>query len=122
MSFNFRQHRVVFIIIGLLIVIGVGVAPFMSASCGTRPSSAQNEAKVLEQLRAATRGGVLPSEDVVARIETSYPNTKAAGLARMVRARIKLKANDAAGAAALLESSLVRDRTALGDYALLLRA
>jgi soluble lytic murein transglycosylase len=122
LSFNFRQHRVVFIIIGLLIVIGVGIAPFMSASCGTRPSSAQNEAKALEQLRAATRGGVLPSEDVVARIETSYPNTKAAGLARMVRARIKLKANDAAGAAALLESSLVRDRTALGDYALLLRA
>ncbi|MBD0325711.1 MAG: transglycosylase SLT domain-containing protein, partial [Pyrinomonadaceae bacterium] len=95
---------------------------FMSASCGTRPTSAQNEAKALEQLRNATRGGVLPAEDVVARIENSYPNTKAAALARIVRARIRMKANDAASAASLLDSSLVRDRTSLGDYALLLRA
>ncbi len=121
MVFNFRQHRITFIIIGLLIVIGAGVAPFMSASCSTRPSSAQSEAKALEQLRAATRGGVTPAEDVVARIETAYPNTKAAGLARIVRARIKLKANDGAGAAALLDSSVISDRTALGDYALLIR-
>ena len=121
MSFNFRQHRLTFIIIGLAVVIGASVAPFMSASCSTRPS-AQNEAKALEQLRSATRNNVLPSEDVAARIEKDYPNTKAAGLARIVRARIKLKANDAAGAATLLDSSLIRDRTALGDYALLLRA
>jgi soluble lytic murein transglycosylase len=121
LNFNFRQHRITFIIIGLVIVIGASIAPFMSASCSTRPS-AQNEAKALEQLRSATRNDVLPGEDVVARIEADYPNTKAAGLARMVRARIKLKANDAAGAATLLDSSVVRNRTALGDYALLLRA
>ncbi|HEX8492418.1 MAG TPA: transglycosylase SLT domain-containing protein [Pyrinomonadaceae bacterium] len=122
MSFNFRQHRITFIIIGLVIVIGAGVAPFLSASCSTRPSSAQNETKALEQLRTVTRSNALPSEDVAARIERDYPNTKAAGLARIVRARIKLKANDAAGAASLLDASVIRDRTALGDYALLLRA
>jgi soluble lytic murein transglycosylase len=121
LSFNFRQHRIAFIIIGLVIVIAAGVAPFLSASCSTRPS-AQNETKALEQLRSATRNNVLPSEDVAARIEKDYPNTKAAGLARIVRARIKLKANDPAGAATLLDSSIIRDRTALGDYALLLRA
>jgi soluble lytic murein transglycosylase len=121
LSFNFRQHRITFIIIGLVIVIGASVAPFMSASCSTRPS-AQNETKALEQLRGVTRGGALPAEEVVARIETDFPNTKAAGLARIVRARVKLKANDAAGAASLLDSSVVRDRTAIGDYALLLRA
>lgn len=121
MSFNFRRHRITFIIIGLTVVIGASIAPFMSASCSTRPS-APNEAKALEQLRNSTRNNVLPAEEVVARIETDFPNTKAAGLARIVRARIKLKANDPAGAAALLDSSLVRDRTALGDYALLLRA
>jgi soluble lytic murein transglycosylase len=121
LSFNFRQHRFTFIIIGLVLVIGAALAPFMSASCSTRPP-AQNEAKALEQLRNATRNEVLPAEETLARMETDFPNTKAAGLARMVRARIKLKANDAAGAAALLDSSVVRDRTALGDYALLLRA
>ncbi|HEY0384677.1 MAG TPA: tetratricopeptide repeat protein, partial [Pyrinomonadaceae bacterium] len=121
MSFNFRQHRLTFIIIGLVVVIGAGVAPFMSASCSTRPS-AQNEAQALEQLRAATRKDVLPAEETLARIETGFPNTKAAGLARIVRARLKLKANDPAGAAALLDSNVVRERTAIGDYALLLRA
>lgn len=121
LSFNFRQHRIAFIIIGIVIVIGAGVAPFLSASCSTRPS-AQNETRALEQLRSATRNNVLPSEDVAARIERDYPNTKAAGLARIVRARIKMKANDPGGAAALLDSSIIRDRTALGDYALLLRA
>jgi soluble lytic murein transglycosylase len=121
LSFNFRQHRITFIIIGLVIVIGASIAPFMSASCSTRTST-QNEAKALEQLRTATRRGVMPSEEIVARIEAEYPNSKAAGLARLLRARIKLKANDATGAASLLDSSIVRDRTALGDYALLLRA
>jgi soluble lytic murein transglycosylase len=121
LSFNFRQHRITFIIIGLVVVIGASLAPFMSASCSTRPQS-QNEAKALEQLRNATRNNVLPAEEVLTRIEKDFPNTKAAGLARMARARIKLKANDGAGAATLLDAGVVRDRTAIGDYALLLRA
>lgn len=121
MSFNFRQHRLTFIIIGLVLVIGASVAPFMSASCSTRPQT-QSEAKALEQLRSATRGGALPAEEMLARIESSFPKTKVAGLAQIVRARIKLKANDAAGAAAQLDSSVIRSQTVLGDYALFLRA
>ena len=122
MSFNFRQHRITFIIIGLVILIGASVAPFLSASCSTRQQGTPAELKALETLRNMTRGGVLPAEDAVARIESEFPDTKAAGLARMVRARIKLKANDYAGAASLLEASVIRQRTALGDYALLMRA
>ncbi|MBA3804823.1 MAG: transglycosylase SLT domain-containing protein [Acidobacteria bacterium] len=122
MSFNFRQHRITFIIIGLVIMIGASLAPFLSASCSTRQQGTPGELKALETLRNMTRGGVLPSEDAVARIESEFPDTKAAGLARMVRARIKLKANDYAGAAALLEAGVIRQRTALGDYALLMRA
>jgi soluble lytic murein transglycosylase len=123
LSLNFRQHRITFIIIGLIVVIGAASAPFMSASCSTRQQQGTpGELKALETLRAMTNGGVLPSEDAVARIEAEFPGTKAAGLARMVRARIKLKANDYAGAASLLEAGVIRERTALGDYALLLRA
>jgi soluble lytic murein transglycosylase len=69
-----------------------------------------------------TRGGVLPSEEVVARIESDFPRTKAAAFARLVRARIRISQKDFAGAATLLDSSLVRDYSSLGDYALFLRA
>jgi soluble lytic murein transglycosylase len=121
---NFRKHRITFIIIGLFIVIGASLAPFMSASCDTRQQQQQSagEAAALDQLRNMTRNGVLPAEDVVARFENDYPNTKLAALARMVRARIRLKAGDFNGAASLLDSSLIRTRTALGDYALYMRA
>ena len=123
MTFNFRKHRLTLIIIGLVVVIGASITPFMSASCSTRRAAeSSGEAKALEQLRNMTRGGVLPSEDAVARIETDYPNTKAAGLARILRARIKIKQGDFAGGITLLDSNVIRDRTALGDYALLLRA
>jgi soluble lytic murein transglycosylase len=123
LTFNFRKHRLTLIIIGLVVVIGASVTPFMSASCSTRHAAEPTgEAKALEQLRNMTRGGVLPSEDAVARIESDYPNTKAAGLARILRARIKIKQGDFAGGIALLDSNVIRDRTTLGDYALLLRA
>ncbi|MDT5059654.1 MAG: soluble lytic murein transglycosylase [Acidobacteriota bacterium] len=122
MTINFRQHRLTLIIIGLVVVIGASLTPFMSASCSTRHPQPSGEAKALEQLRSMTRGGVMPSEDVVARIESDFPNTLTAGLARILRARIKIKMGDFAGGIALLDSSLIRDRTALGDYALLMRA
>ncbi|MGB7923767.1 MAG: transglycosylase SLT domain-containing protein [Pyrinomonadaceae bacterium] len=124
MSFDLRKHRLTLIVVGLCVVIGGSIAPFIgSASCSTRQQpGTPAEQKALDQLRAMTRGGVLPAEDAVARIESQFPNTKAAGLARLVRARIKLQANDFGGAAAMLDASAIREHTALGDYALLMRA
>lgn len=122
MTLNFRNHRVTLILVGLVVVIGASLTPFLSASCSTQRSSPPGEGKALEQLREMTRGGVLPAEDAVARIETGFPNTKAAGLARLVRARIKIKLGDFAGGIALLDSNLISERTSLGDYALLTRA
>ncbi|HYE64044.1 MAG TPA: transglycosylase SLT domain-containing protein [Pyrinomonadaceae bacterium] len=121
MIINLRKHRITLIVIGLIIVAGASVAPFLSASCNTRPQT-PGELKALDTLRTMTRNGVLPAEDVVARIESEYPQTKAAALARMVRARIKIKAGDFDGAAGLLDSSVIAERTAIGDYALLMRA
>lgn len=120
MNINFRKHRLTLVILGLVVVIGLSISPFLSASCSTHQGS-QGEQKALETLRTMTRGGVLPSEDAVERIESSYPDTKAAGLARIVRARIKMKAGDYAGAASLLDAKVIRERTSLADYALLLR-
>ncbi len=120
MNINFRKHRLILIIIGLVLVTGLSITPFLSASCSTHQGS-QGEQKAIETLRTMTRGGVLPAEDAVERIETSHPDTKAAALARIIRARIKIKAGDYAGAASLLDSKVIRERSKLADYALLLR-
>jgi soluble lytic murein transglycosylase len=115
------KYRLTLILVGLAIIVGASLPAFMTASCLTRQQTPA-ELKALENLRAMTRGGVLPSEDVVARIESDFPRTKAAALARIVRARIKISAKDFAGAATLLDSSVIRDHSALVDYALFMRA
>lgn len=113
-------RRLLPILIAVAIVAGAALPSFLIASCQTRQASA--ETRALENLRGLTRGGVLPAEDVVKRMEADYPNTKAAALARVVRARIHLNAQDFAGAAALLDASVIAGHTALGDYALFMRA
>jgi len=122
LTFSFRKHRTTLIIIGLVVVIGASIAPFMSASCSTHTRQLPGEAEALKRLRTLTRGGVFPSEDVIARIEADFPNTKTAGLARLLRARIRINQGDFAGGISLLDSGLIRNGTALGDYALLMRA
>lgn len=92
----------------------------MTASCLTRQQTPA-EIRTLESLRALTRRGQLPADDVVSRMESEFPRTRAAGLARMVRARIRIRANDYAGAAALLNTKVIHDHTSLGDYALFMR-
>jgi soluble lytic murein transglycosylase len=116
-----RRHRVVLFVIGIAIVIGVAVPAFMTASCRTRQQTAA-EQKALENLRGMTRGGVLPAEDVVARIESEFPRSKAAALARLVRALIRINQKDFAGAASLLDSNVIGNYSTLGDYGLFMRA
>jgi len=117
---KFGDHRLILILIGLAVVGGASLPTAMIGSCLTRPQTPA-EVRALDNLRAQTRGGTLPAEDVVARLESDFPHTKAAALARMVRARIRIRANDYAGAAALLDANAIRDHTSLGDYALFMR-
>src|SRR5207237_1401116 len=91
------------------------------ASCTSLQQTPQ-EMQARETLRTMTRGGVLPSEDAVARIEKDFSKTTAGTLAKIVHARIKLNANDYAGAASLIDDSSVRNYTVIGDYALWLKA
>jgi soluble lytic murein transglycosylase len=93
----------------------------MTASLLTRQQTPA-EVRALQNLRAQTRGGILPADNVLAQVEADFPKTKAAGLARMVRARIRIRANDYAAAAALLDTNIIREHTSLGDYALFMRA
>src|SRR5216684_1200494 len=116
-----RRHQFAFIILGLIAAVGVIAPLFLIAGCRTLQQTPQ-EMKARETLRSMTRGGVLPAEDAVARIESDFPKTTAGALAKIVHARIKLKANDFAGAVTLLDSSAIRDYTVVGDYALSMRA
>jgi peptidoglycan lytic transglycosylase len=114
------KHRLVLVFVGVALA-GLASLPFlMSASCLTRQQTPA-EQRALESMRNMTRNDVLPSEDVVARIENQFPGTKAAALARILRARIKLNAKDFAGAASLLDTRVIRDRTSLADYAFFLQ-
>ena len=115
------KHRLLLIFIGIALVAVASLPFLMSASCLTRPQTPA-EQKAIDNLRSMTRNDVLPSEEVVAGIENQFPRSKAAALARMLRARIKLKAGDFAGAAALLDTGLIGEQTSLADYALSMRA
>lgn len=119
-SITVAKHRLVLIFVGVALVAVVSLPFVLSASCVTRPQTLA-EQKALDSLRSITRNDVLPSEDVVAGIENQFPRTKTAALARMLRARIKLKAGDAAGAASLLDTKLIAEQTSLAEYALSLR-
>jgi soluble lytic murein transglycosylase len=79
---------------------------------------------VIERLRALAHSdnNRLPTEASVLAVENENPDTTAAALARLLRARIKIAANDFNGAASLLDSKLFRQLTSIADYALLLRA
>ena len=114
------KHRLLLVFLGLALVAVASLPFLMSASCLTRQQT-PGEQRALETLRSMTRGDVLPSEDVVSGIETRFPRTKTAALARMLRARIKLNSKDFAGAATLLDAKVISDQTSLGDYALFMR-
>jgi soluble lytic murein transglycosylase len=116
-----RQHRFAFIFFCLIAAAGAIVPLILIAGCRTLQQTPQ-ELQARETLRAMTRGGVLPGEDAVARIEKDFSKTTAGALARIVHARIKLNAKDFAGAASLLDSNTIRDYTVISDYALSMRA
>jgi soluble lytic murein transglycosylase len=118
---TFRKHRFAFIVAGLIVGVGVIAPLFLIGGCHTLQQTSQ-ELQARETLRAMTRGGVLPGEDAVARIEADFPRTTAGALAKIVHARIKLNAKDFAGAASLLDAGAIRDYTVIPDYALSMKA
>lgn len=116
------QRRLTFAAVSFAVSLGVALLPLAAASCRSAQPRA-DDAQAVERLRTLTHGegDRLPTEAAVAALESERPNSRAAALARLVRARIKLAMNDFSGAAALLDSKLFR-LASLPDYALLLRA
>lgn len=115
-----HKRRYLLIFLGVALIAAVSLPFLMSASCLTRPQTPA-EQRALDMMRRMTRNDVLPSDDAVAAIETQFPNSKAAGLARILRARIKLNAKDYSAAAKLLDNRSIASQTSIADYALWLR-
>src|SRR5207245_10663311 len=80
-----RKHRFAFIFMSLSTVFAALAPLFLIAGCRTLQQTPP-ELKARETLRTMTRGGVLPAEDAVARIESDFPRTTAGAPARMVPA------------------------------------
>src|SRR5258707_9911940 len=102
-----HKHRFAFIVAGLVAAVGAIAPLFLIAVCRTLQQTPQ-ELQARETLRVMTRGGVLPAEDAVARIESDFPKTTAGALAKIAHARIKINAKDFFGAAAPLHGSAIR--------------
>src|SRR5262245_58712869 len=117
---HIRKYRFTFFLMSFSTIIAIVAPLFLITSCQNLQQTPQ-ELKARETLRTMTRGGVLPAEDVVAKIENDFPRTTAGALAKVVHARIKLNNKDYAGAANLLDSRNFADYTAIDDYALWLR-
>src|SRR2546421_2550907 len=116
-----HKHRFAFVLMSLSTIF-IALAPlFLVASCTSLQQTPQ-EIQAPETLRSMTRGGVLPAEAAVTRIEKNFPNTTAGALAKLVHARIRMNAKEYAGAASLIDDSSVRTFTVIGDYALWLKA
>ncbi|CAN5655637.1 hypothetical protein BH18ACI1_BH18ACI1_03870 [soil metagenome] len=102
-----------------LLVAGFLLVPLTTSCSAITPQ--QSEEKVLELLRQMTKDGKLPSENVVLKIESTFPKTRTGALAKLLRARIRFETNDFNGAAEILNSNIFREKTTVADYALWLR-
>lgn len=90
---------------------------FFTVGC----SAQQTEQQALESLRQITAAGKVPSEAMVAQLESRFKGKRTGALARLLHAKIKFDAGDPDGAAKLLETGEIGKLTKVGGYALLLR-
>jgi soluble lytic murein transglycosylase len=125
LKFNLPDRRITFVA-ALLITLTVVVAltQVMNVSCGAaqRPPAQMSEAEAIERMRLLAHGASLPPENLIAEIETQHPNTRAAALARVLRAKIRAQSGNHAGAVGLLDADFIRRHTQIGEYALFMRA
>ncbi len=100
----------------------LGISVFVLSVLFTVSCSAQQtEEQALKSLRDMTSSGKLPPENVVADLEKRFAGKKTGSLAALLHARIKFENQDFAGAAAILNSDVFRNRTKLADHAMWLR-
>ena len=121
---HLRTRRLAFAAASSAVSLVVALLPLATASCGAPRQPRAGEPLAFERLRALTHPEDLrpPADAALARIETEHADSRAGSLARLARARLRLDAGDAGAAASLADGRAFREHTAIGDYALHLRA
>ncbi|GIU81719.1 MAG: hypothetical protein D6687_07140 [Acidobacteria bacterium] len=82
----------------------------------------KNEEQALQRISEFVKNGSFPPEDLLVEIETQLPKTRVASLAKILRAYLLMRRNEAKKAAEILDTEIIDQTTNLGDYALWLRA
>jgi soluble lytic murein transglycosylase len=95
------------------------IAP-MTASCQRRQTDQDRGTAELRALIDSSQGR--PAAADLSRIESAYPNTRAASLARFLRGYLYQSAQNYQAAIDALDARAIGATTALGDYALFYRA
>jgi len=107
-----RQRNLFVFLFSLLLILSSLVS-----AC----SAQQTEAQALATLRQMSSRGQVPSEAVVADIESRFAGKQTGALAKLLHARIRFDNKDYAGAAAILNSDTFVKTTKVADHALWLR-
>src|SRR5262249_59648000 len=102
-----------------LVLAAVFVFALIGVAAQTRArlvAPAQDKARTQLQTAVASN-----SEAELQRVENSFPNTREAALARLLRGHLRLQAKDYSTAATLFADQNIERLTAVGDYALYYR-
>lgn len=117
-SHRFVKQQMVSMTLPLLLAFVCAITP-MTASC----QRAANPERGLEELRALVDGTAgKPDTNELAKIESRYPQTRAASLARFLRGYLAYTSQNYATAVDAFDAPGIGGHTALGDYAYFFRA
>ncbi len=115
---RFAKHQMLSMTLPTLLALVCAVTP-MTASC-QRVSNAE---RGLEELRALIDGAAgKPEANELSKIESRYPQTRAAGLARFLRGYLAFTSQNYPVAIDAFDARTIGAHTALGDYATYFRA
>lgn len=114
-----RRNRAVAASLQAALLI-ISLAAPMSVACQRAPGDPN---RGVEELRRVVEGASgRPTAGELGRVESRYPKTRAAALARFLRGYLAYSSQDYKSAVEALDARLIASTTALGDYAFFFRA
>jgi soluble lytic murein transglycosylase len=107
------------IALALILIITFTIVTPMTVSCQRAPADQESGLEELRQTVRAASGR--PSVEDLTRIESRYPRTRTAALARFLRGYLYYAAQNYPAALEALDARAISAATAIGDYALFYR-
>jgi peptidoglycan lytic transglycosylase len=108
------------LVTALPLILAVSLITPLTASCQRKSSEPDRGVAELRSLVESTQGRPAPAD--LQRIESNYPRSRAAALARFLRGYLYYTSQNYAAAVDALDARTIDEATAVGDYALFYRA